>query len=369
MALLLAVMLLGTSCSAGPEKAARGGRTTQNSDDYCDGTSFGSQVVVYSSKGLEYWYSDVLTNFQSNCGVHVFFQSGTSREMATRLAAEKAAPLADIIIAEAPDMTTADGNDLLEADGAPGSAAVPDDRCGAGRHWCDVLENFLSFAYNPKLVAKPPRTLQDLLSPRFAGRILLSRPDQAADGRSFLVLLVQLLGRDGALRYMSQLERSVKSHWVTTDTMSRLVASGFALVANGDLSEQLNDIVQYRNIAIWFPAQGSTPTTMAVPYGAALVRGGHNRVNAIALLKYMWSKDGQAAVADASAAPARPDVVPDDCRSRDLRKRLSGVRILHPDWTQVARDEPVIEKEWLRIKRAPDGVPPPPASLPPLQPC
>ena len=65
------------------------------------------------------------------------------------------------------------------------------------------------------------------------------------------------------------------------------------------------------------------------------MRGGRNRVNADALLRFMWSKDGQRGVADASAMPARPDVVPNDCRSRDLRTRLSGVRILRPDWTQV----------------------------------
>ena len=45
----------------------------------------------------------------------------------------------------------------------------------------------------------------------------------------------------------------MKSHWVTTDTMSRLVATGTGLVANGDLSEDLNDLVQYQNLTILFP--------------------------------------------------------------------------------------------------------------------
>jgi 2-aminoethylphosphonate transport system substrate-binding protein len=370
VAMLLASMLVVTTCSADPQETAHGSTTTaEASDDYCRGTSYGSQVVVYSAKGLEYWYAAVLTNFQTNCGVQVFVQSGSSREMAARLFGEKAAPYADVIIAEAIDMTTADANDLLESDGAPGSTGVPDDRCGPRRHWCDVLENFVSFVHNPKLVANPPRTWQDLLSPRFAGQLLLSRVDQTADGRSLLVLLDQVLGRDAALRYMTQLERSVKSHWVMTDTMSRLVASGYALVANGNLSEDMNDIAQYHNIAIWFPSQGSTRTTVAMPYGAALVRGGRNRVNAVALLKYMWSKDGQAAVADAWAMPARTDVVADDCRSRELRTRLAGVRILRPDWEEVVRDVRVLEDAWLRIKRAPDGVPPRPLSLPPLKPC
>jgi 2-aminoethylphosphonate transport system substrate-binding protein len=370
MSILIAIVVTTSACSSSTTKGSTNRTpTTEAGGDYCRGTSFGSQVVVYSSKGLEYWYSDVLTSFQANCGVHVVFQSGPSRDIAARLVQEKATPYADIIIAEAPDMAMVDADHLLEADGAPGSAAVPDNRCAPGRHWCEVLENFVSFVYNPKLVTDPPRTWQDLLAPRFAGQLLMSRPDQTADGRSLLVLLDEILGRQGALRYLARLERSVKSHWVTTDTMSRLVATGHALVANGNLSEDMNDIVQYQNVAIWFPAHDSVPTTIAVPYGAALVRGGRNRANAGALLRFMWSKNGQAAVADASALPARPDVVPNDCRSRDLRRRLEGVRILRPDWDQVAREQPALDQAWLRIKRAPDGRPPPPVSLPPLKPC
>jgi len=175
VAMVLASMLVVTTCSADRQRTVQGSTTTtEASGDYCRGTSYGSQVVVYSARGLEYWYAAVLTNFQTNCGVQVFVQSGSSREMAARLRREKAAPYADIIVAEAMDMTTADANDLLEPDGAPGSAGVPDGRCGPRRHWCDVLENLVSFVYNPKLVANPPRTWQDLLAPRFAGQLLLS---------------------------------------------------------------------------------------------------------------------------------------------------------------------------------------------------
>jgi hypothetical protein len=67
--------------------------------------------------------------------------------------------------------------------------------------------------------------------------------------------------------------------------------------------------------------------------------------------------------------PARTDVVPDDCRSRDVRNRLAGVRILRPDWERVARDEGFLDQAWIGLNRAPDGTPPPPAALPPLQRC
>jgi 2-aminoethylphosphonate transport system substrate-binding protein len=369
-ALAVATALLAvTACSSGHAPSSTSNSRVDSSEDYCAGTTYGSQVVLYSTKNLEYWYTDVLTTFQANCGVRVVYVAAPGPEIEHRLAAEKAAPYADVLVAEAADMTTADLDGLLEPDGAPGSQAVPDERCGPQRHWCDVLENFVSLVYNPKLVQEPPRTLQDLLAPRFAQRILLSDLHQAEDGRSLLDLLDVILGRDGALRFITQLEPSVRTHWITTDTMSRLVAAGSALVANGNLHEDLNDIEQYHNVAIWFPRQGSTPTTLATPFGAALVRGGHNRADAVALLKYMWSKAGQSAAGSASAMPARPDVVPDDCRSRDVRKRLADVRVVRPDWERVARDERFLDDAWVRLRRAPDGTPPPPTALPPLQRC
>jgi 2-aminoethylphosphonate transport system substrate-binding protein len=365
--LVSAIAVAGCSASAGKKPAASS--TTQASADPCAGTSFGSQVVLYSATGLEYWYEQVLSSFETDCGVRVVFITGTSAEMERRLEVEKAKPYADVIVAEAPEMATADAAGLLDPLGDSLATGVPASRCGRGRHWCDVVENYLSWIYNSKLVTNPPRTWQDLLAPRFAGQVLLSRLDQTSDGLAQLTLLNEVLGRDAALQYLTQLEASVRSHWVNTDTMSRLVSAGSALVANGNLRENLNDTLQYHHLKIWFPAEGSTRTTLADPFGGALVRGGRNRGTADALLKFMWSKDAQAAVSTFFGGPARTDVVRNDCRSRDVRQELAGVRVLRPDWGRVAREQSFLVPAWLDIKRAPDGVPPPPTSFPLLQPC
>jgi 2-aminoethylphosphonate transport system substrate-binding protein len=326
-------------------------------------------VVLYSATGLDYWYDSVLTAFEANCHVRVVYQSATSIQTAQELENEQSSPYADVVVAAAPDLAKADAAGLLVAGGTPGSSGVPASRCGAGRNWCDVVENFASLVYNPRLVHTPPRTFQDLLAPRFAGRLLLSDLNLADDGRALLDLLDVTLGRDAALQYVAALERSVRSHWISTDTMSRLVSSGESLVANGNLREHLNDIPQYSNLAVWFPQIGVGPTTIAVPYGAALVRGGHNRANAVALLAAMWSKAGQAAVAAAPGLPARSDVVPTDCRTQTIRRHLAGVRIIRPDWAAIARDHAALDAAWMHLKHAPYGRPPPPAPIPPLMRC
>jgi ABC-type Fe3+ transport system substrate-binding protein len=366
----LVVASCGSSAPSGRSStttAAAG--SSSDSADYCAGTTPGTQVVVYSTPDLVYWYGDVLTVFEQNCGVSVAFQSDTSMNIAQELEYDKARPIADIVVADAPDLTKVDGEGLLEPGGTPGSSGVPDDRCGPRRDWCDVIENFVSFVYNPTTVKDPPATLDDLLSPRFAGRLLLSDLSMADDGRSLVELLDVTLGPAATTRYLSRLEASVKSHWVTTDTMSRLVSGGQALVANGDLRENSNDLPQYSHLAIWFPVIGGQRTTIATPYGAALVRGGRHRANAIALLKLLWSKLGQSAASDAPGLPARPDVVATDCRATELRQRLDGVRIVRPDWARLGRAVPLLVAAWQRLHLAPPGTPPPAIPIPPLQSC
>jgi 2-aminoethylphosphonate transport system substrate-binding protein len=365
----LAAVFAAAGCSGGAKKPAHAATPARSTSGYCKGTTPGTQVVVYSTTGLDYWYSDILTAFEDNCHVNVVFQSDTSPNIEQQLEIDKAQPYADVVIAEAPDLTKADQHGLLVPGGTPGSSGVPASRCAPHRDWCDVIENYMSFVYNPTLVKDPPSTLDDLLAPRFAGHLLLSDLVLADDGRSLLDLLDLTEGRAATLRYITALEHSVKSHWITTDTMSRLVSEGQALVANGNFRENLNDIPQYGNLVIWFPFVGVQRTTIAMPYGAALVRGGHHHANADALLAFMWSKVGQAAVADAPGLPARTDMDPTDCRSQDMRKRLADVRIIRPNWEQVARDQQVLDAAWQHLKHAPYGVPPPATGIPPLEPC
>jgi 2-aminoethylphosphonate transport system substrate-binding protein len=307
---------------------------------------------------LEYWYNDVLTAFQTDCGVNVFIQFGTSDKMTRLMQYQKADPVADIVIAEPPFITVADDGGLLQPGGTPGSAAVPDDACGPGRNWCTLVNNYASWVYNPGTVKSPPRLWNDLLDVAFQGGVLESSPDQATDGLALLVLLDQTMGRDAAFDYLTSLERQVMAHYVDTDTMSRVVASAGASVANGNLRENLNDIDQYGRLTIWFPSVDSVPTTIAVPYGAGLIRGGRNPSVARALLTYLWSETGQRTAGDAYVAPSRPDVVPQDTRSKIVRSALGGVNVLHPDWEAVAHDQQALIAMWQRLRVAPDGTPP-----------
>jgi len=364
----LSLIATGAGCNGGA-RAPSPTASTATSGDVCQGTHPGGQVVVYSVPGLEYWFADLLFNFEHNCGVTVFRATGSGAQIGQRLEAERPNPLADIVIAESPQMATLAGQGLLDGTNVPSAASVPNDRCDRQRRWCSIVEDYTSWVFNPELLSpppqRPPQKWDDLLDGRFHQNLLTSRPDQAVAGLGMLELLSLTLDKDGALAYMGQLERNVSAHYVNTDTMSRVVAGGGALAASGTLHEDLNDIDQYHNLSLWFPAaDASARTTLAIPFGASLVHGGPGRDNASALLSYMWSKEGQGYVGQVYGAPARPDVIPTDQRSARLRAALAGVRVLRIDWELAAQDQQSMVNRWIALRMAPDGTAPPSVTPP-----
>ena len=79
---------------------------------------------MYGAQGLDYWYSDVQSFFQTP--VESTSSSYRSQlEIPERLKAEKSAPLADIMLADAPDMAIAESDDLLDSAATPGSTRSP----------------------------------------------------------------------------------------------------------------------------------------------------------------------------------------------------------------------------------------------------
>lgn len=334
-------------------------------DPICGASKPGEQVVLYTDFGLDYWYSDVLSNFELDCAVNIYFERLAGDDAVSRLESERSAPLADIVVAPPLNLTQAADEGLLDGSLVPEAASVPDDRCDHLRRWCTLVENYTSWVYNKARVAHPPSTWDDMLAAQFAGKILTSWPDQSVDGFAALELLARTEGADAAIAYLAKLERSISAHYLVTDTISRVVSTGSSLLGNGNLQENLNDLDQYHNIGIWFPRiAGQAATTLAVPFGAALVKGARNGTAARALLDYLWSRAGQSAVGRANGAPARPDVVPTDNRSQRLRSVLGTTQVIFVDWEQVFHQQQALVSRWTAIASAPDGTAPPSSPTP-----
>jgi ABC-type Fe3+ transport system substrate-binding protein len=167
------------------------------------------------------------------------------------------------------------------------------------------------------------------------------------------LLLDRVLGGT-ASTFLTRLEPSVSLHEASTDAMSRNVSQGPAVVANGDLQEQMNDLLQYPGLSVWFPsAAGRAPETVAIPIGAAALRGAPHPGNAQAVLRALWTPTAQAGIGAASLTPALAGVTPVDARSKEMSRLLQGVTIDRVDWTEAVRNLDMVEQGWEQQRTAP----------------
>ncbi|WP_240483451.1 ABC transporter substrate-binding protein, partial [Streptomyces pathocidini] len=102
-----------------------------------------------------------------------------------RAAKEKARAQADVLVTLPPFIQRAARDGLLTPYKVPGSEKVqgtdPEGR------YVPVVNNYLNFIHNPSSAKPAPRTYEDLLDPRFKGKLQYSTPGQAGDGTAVLI--------------------------------------------------------------------------------------------------------------------------------------------------------------------------------------
>ena len=200
-----------------------------------------------------------------------------------------------------------------------------------------IVDNYLSFIANPAAnVANG--TWDDLLDPRFKGKLQYSSPGQAGDGTAVLLLVQHLMGDRGGLDYLAKLQANNVGPSSSTGKLQPKVSNGELLVANGDVQMNLASV---RDDGSKFDAvlprhggrQEDAP--LPLPYVAGVAKGAPHADNAKKLLAY-------------PAVGGRPEDRGPRCarrvgahrRPRGIHAELAGpvtegVEIWHPDWNAV----------------------------------
>jgi 2-aminoethylphosphonate transport system substrate-binding protein len=309
----------------------------------CGGTGSsggsGQSVTVYSADGLANWYKPQFDKFTKDTGIAVNLVEAGSGEVVSRVEKEQSNPQADLLVTLPPFIQKADKSGLLVASGAD-TKGIAADQVGPGGNYVPIVNNALSFIVNPS--ANPqPKTWDDLLAPQYKGKLQYSTPGQAGDGTAVLVLLQHLLGKPGALDYLTKLQANNVGPSSSTGKLQPKVSNGELLVANGDVQMNLDSIKSDGSkFAIFFPAGADGKrTTISVPYVAGVTKGAPHADSSKKLLAYLLSDDVQKTVEpDALGIPVRDQIRTASAESpapNTPAAVLDGVDVWVPDWNAV----------------------------------
>ncbi|MBU3063962.1 2-aminoethylphosphonate ABC transporter substrate-binding protein [Nocardia sp. NEAU-G5] len=323
-------LILGTAAAVTLTAAACGGTGTN--------AGGGKTVTVYSADGMADWYKPEFAKFTQQTGIAVNYVEAGSGEVVNRVDKEQSNPQADIVVTLPPFIQKADRKGLLQDSGVDTSMVAATDKAADGKY-VNLADNYLTFIANPS-VDTSKITWNDLLDPKYKGKVQYSTPGQAGDGTAVLVLLQQLMGKQGALDYLAKLQANNVGPSSSTGKLQAKVDKGELQVANGDVQMNLQDIKDSGvKFNLFFPAtDDGKRSTVSLPYVMGLAKGAPHKDSAAKLMNFLLTADVQKTLGpDAYAVPVRTDLANQAAAGTgpSASATIAGVTVVQPDWNAV----------------------------------
>ncbi|ELX8377969.1 2-aminoethylphosphonate ABC transporter substrate-binding protein [Providencia vermicola] len=306
----------------------------------CSAPSWADSVVtVYSADGLHdgnnSWYQNQFNAFTKQTGIKVQYVESGSGAIVERLAKERTNPQADVLVTVPPFIQRAATSNLLAKFTPDAAPHIPN----STPYYSPLVNNYLTFIYNEKLLKTPPKNWNALLDNRFKNKLQYSTPGQAGDGTAVMLQVFHSFGsKEAGFDYLGKLQANNVGPSASTGKLTALVNKGELYVANGDLQMNLSQMARNPNVKIFWPEdkQGER-STLVLPYVIGLVQNGPETENGKKLINFLLDKQSQNRVSELSwGIPVRTDITPTDEQYRTVMKTIDGVKSWQPDWNEVA---------------------------------
>ena len=198
--------------------------------------------------------------------------------------------------------------------------------------WTAYMTNVMVSAYNTRQIKKEeaPRTVEDLLKPRWKGKLTM-------DSQSYVWFgtMLQYLGEEAGLRFMRQLNEQNISHQRGRRLMTQLVAAG-----EFDMAVETN-----LNSVLTLNKQGAPLSFAPIqPYFLVFMSANAPRPYTGALfIDYLLSEDGQKIVVTTNRMPAHAKVKSPESQV------LEGQDVRTPDIFDIGRRYQAIGNRYREI--------------------
>ncbi len=261
-------------------------------------------VTIYTSAPSEIQKA-LVPAIRAKLGLEVQLVSAGGGELMKRLRAERARPLADLVVSTGGDVIDANP-DLFE----PYAVRELDQINKAYRvspHWTPFTVTIPTvLLVNTKLVpaAEMPSRWADLADPKWKGKIAFAGADKSS---SALTQMLQIIYNEGEQKGWALFEAMFKNFVVTgsSSAVARGTAQGEYAMAITLEDYGLNYLEGGAPVRVVYPSEGINSSADAM----ALVRGAPNAAGAKAVLDFLASAEGQTLMVKASGRrPVRADV-------------------------------------------------------------
>lgn len=307
-------------------------------------------VVVYSPHGRELLEAFEAGFEAAHPGVDVQWVDMGSQEVVDRLRSERANPQADVWFGAPAELFDAAADEgLLEAYSPSWAESVGARRDEEGRWWGTYLTPEV-IAYNDAAVpaAEAPRDWDDVLDPRWQGRVLIRDPLASGTMRTiFGMIVLRSLRATGdtaaGFDWLRRLDGQTKQYVLNPTLLYQMLARQEGLITLWDLPD-IETLRARTGLPIGYviPSSG----TPVVVDGIAVVKGAREPELARRFVDYVGERDAVLVAAhEFFRLPAREDI-PADSLPEPLRRARAQIVEEPMDWERLRADGPAWMRHW-----------------------
>jgi iron(III) transport system substrate-binding protein len=312
-------------------------------------------LVIYSPHGRDLLGMVEKTYEAAHPDVDVRWLDMGSQEVYDRVRSEKSNPQADVWFG-GPNTIFARGarEDLLEPYRPSWASAIPQESRHPKDLYFGVYRTPAVIVYNSGAVtaADAPRDWDDLLDPRWKGKVLIRYPLASGTMRAiFGMILLRSVAETGSpergFEWLRRLDAQTREYVMNASILVEKVARREGLVTVWDLPDVLLEMGRSKDLAYVFPASG----TPVIDDAAGLVRGAKHPREARALIEWLGSPEAQLLSAkNAFRLPARTDLPAGELPewARDVEKKMIPAKM---DWDLLDREGQAWMAKWDREVR------------------
>lgn len=320
----------GTDNAATTENAQEEATETQEADTTAttetaattSEKALSGKVVVYmpSPSGLNEKY---IADFKEKTGVDVELFEGTTGEILARLEAEKANPVADVVVLA----SWADG--LAMKDSGQIQSYTPANADKVYKGWIDedsmlfgTSASALGVIYNTTLVDSLDADWSELANEKYKDMIVIPDPEKSGSCKDFLSGYICSKGEESWSVWEGLANIGMTVPGPNKAALEAVTTGEKAILVAGVDYNAYSSINDGEPLKIYYPKSG----TIINPRPAMILKTSTNLENAQAFVDYLLSDDAQKLVAGAYLLPGRSDILCDN------RANVSEIPTLDVDW-------------------------------------
>lgn len=200
--------------------------------------------------------------------------------------------------------------------------------------WHDLYDTYYAWSHNTVLMKKPPRNYEELIHPRYRGKIGMD-----TDEIEWYAGLIESWGKERTVKYLRALAAQQIRYRDGHTLVAQLMAAGeFELTLA--FSERIDKMKKEGAPVDWLP--GFDPIIVSI-HPIAIASDAPHPEAAKIFVDFALSKEGQATVRESGRISARPDMLSPSQAAVAARLKL------HPVQPEAAADYEGLLKEWRAI--------------------